>query len=82
LQYPQCSYQVGYNGSSFNQSYWSLGGLRVFATGGGTDNAQTSPNTSKQAATSPSAAASLMSVPVQVGSLVVLLLSGAALLLI
>ncbi|PWN37822.1 uncharacterized protein FA14DRAFT_130746, partial [Meira miltonrushii] len=81
LQYPACSYQVGYNGSSFNQSYWSLGGLRVFATGGGTDNAQTSPNTHKEVFTSLSAA-SLMSVPVQAGSLITLLLCGAALLLI
>ncbi len=24
LQYPACSYQVGYNGSSFNQSYWEV----------------------------------------------------------
>lgn len=80
MQYPACSYQVGYNGSSFNQSYWSLGGLRVFATGGGTDNAQISPNTSKEAATT--SAASLMSFPVQVGSLVALILSGAAYLLV
>ena len=80
LQYPACSYQVGYNGSSFNQSYWSVGGLRVYATGGGSDNAQTSPNTSKETATNPSAAV-LMSAPFQVGSIIAFLLSGAALLL-
>jgi hypothetical protein len=44
-QYPACSFQVGYNGSSFNQSYWSIYDLRVFASGGGTDNAANSPNT-------------------------------------
>jgi hypothetical protein len=44
-QYPSCSYQVGYNGSSYNQSYWAINDLRVFATGGGTDNAANSANT-------------------------------------
>ncbi|UZJ56678.1 hypothetical protein CBS101457_005998 [Exobasidium rhododendri] len=42
-QYPTCSYQVGYNGSSYNQSYWAINDLRVFATGGGDDNAANSP---------------------------------------
>ncbi|PWN40968.1 hypothetical protein IE81DRAFT_325058 [Ceraceosorus guamensis] len=31
--------QVAYNGTSYNKAYWSVGGVRVFATGGGTDNA-------------------------------------------
>jgi hypothetical protein len=48
-QYPACSFQVGYNGSSFNQSYWSIYDLRVFASGGGTDNAANSPNTHSEA---------------------------------
>ncbi|KAJ1022087.1 hypothetical protein NDA18_005321 [Ustilago nuda] len=44
-QYPACSYQVGYNGSSFNQSYWEVESLRLFTEGGGTANAKNSPQT-------------------------------------
>lgn len=43
LQYPACSYQVGYNGSSFNQSYWEVESLRLFTQGGSTANAANSP---------------------------------------
>ncbi|TKY86166.1 hypothetical protein EX895_004991 [Sporisorium graminicola] len=42
-QYPACSYQVGYNGSSFNQSYWSVESLRLYTNGGGSANAAVSP---------------------------------------
>ncbi|CDS00560.1 related to mixed-linked glucanase precursor MLG1 [Sporisorium scitamineum] len=44
-QYPACSYQVGYNGSSFNQSYWSVESLRLYTNGGSTANAAISPQT-------------------------------------
>ncbi|EST04752.1 Concanavalin A-like lectin/glucanases superfamily [Kalmanozyma brasiliensis GHG001] len=44
-QYPACSYQVGYNGSSFNQSYWEVESLRLFTEGGGDANAGNSART-------------------------------------
>lgn len=44
-QYPACSYQVGYNGSSFNQSYWEVESLRLYTGGGGSANAANSPQT-------------------------------------
>lgn len=31
--------QVSMNGSSYDEAYWAVGGLRVFASGGGNDNA-------------------------------------------
>lgn len=45
LQYPACSYQVGYNGSSFNQSYWEVESLRLYTDGGSTANSANSPQT-------------------------------------
>lgn len=44
-QFPACSYQVGYNGSSFNQSYWEVSSLKLYTSGGSTDNAANSPQT-------------------------------------
>nr|BAM29293.1 GPI-anchored 1,3-beta-glucanase [Ustilago esculenta] len=41
-QYPACSYQVGYNGSSFNQSFWEVESLRLYTIGGSTANAANS----------------------------------------
>ncbi|KDN48848.1 glycoside hydrolase family 16 protein [Tilletiaria anomala UBC 951] len=69
LQYTACSYQVGYNGSSYNQSYWGINDVRVFGTGGNA-NAAISPNTATESA---SAAAHLH---VGVGALGAVLCAG------
>ena len=74
-QYPFCAYQVGNNGSSFNQAYWAINDLRVFASGGDTDNAANSPNThssssSTSAARRSSNSAFFSAVPLQLASLV------------
>ncbi|PWN26750.1 hypothetical protein BDZ90DRAFT_232867 [Jaminaea rosea] len=53
--YGACSAQVGYNGSSFNEAYWAVDSVRVFSTGGGTDNAANSANTASVSASSVSA---------------------------
>lgn len=45
-EYGACSSQVGYNGSSFSDAYWAINSLKVFASGGDTDSAINSPNTS------------------------------------
>lgn len=34
---------VGFNGSSFNESYWGIDSIRIFATGSGDENAANSP---------------------------------------
>jgi hypothetical protein len=34
--YGSCSSQVAYNGSSYNEAYWAINHIRVFASGGGT----------------------------------------------
>lgn len=60
-QYPACSYQVGYNGSSFNQSYWELESLRLYTDGGSTANAKNSPQVaSSQQKSTQSSATSLV----------------------
>lgn len=47
-KYNACSYIVGYQGSEFEEAYWGVKSVRVFAEGGSTDNAANSPNTSKE----------------------------------
>lgn len=47
-KYNACSYIVGYQGDQFEDAYWSVKSVRVFADGGSTDNAANSPNTSKE----------------------------------
>jgi len=37
--FPSQTDQVSMNGSSYDEAYWAVGGLRVFASGGGNDNA-------------------------------------------
>ncbi|KAJ1599279.1 hypothetical protein NDA14_005963 [Ustilago hordei] len=59
-QYPACSYQVGYNGSSFNQSYWEVESLRLFTEGGSTANAKNSPQTASSQKSTQSGAMSLV----------------------
>ncbi|SNX85515.1 related to mixed-linked glucanase precursor MLG1 [Melanopsichium pennsylvanicum] len=56
-QYPSCSYQVGYNGSSFNQSYWEVESLRLYTDGGSTANAANSRQTTASKQSSQSSAA-------------------------
>lgn len=72
-QYPACSYQVGYNGSSFNEAYWDVQELRVYASGGDTDNAANSPNTHAENA----ALLGMTSLPVHVAGLVGAAVGGA-----
>ncbi|CBQ72681.1 related to mixed-linked glucanase precursor MLG1 [Sporisorium reilianum SRZ2] len=55
-QYPACSYQVGYNGPSFNQSYWSVESLRLYTNGGSTANAALSPQSASTQQSAKSAA--------------------------
>lgn len=52
-QYPACSYQVGYNGSSFNQSYWEVESLRLYTAGGDSANAANSPQTASNHQSAP-----------------------------
>jgi hypothetical protein len=60
-QFPACSFQVGYNGSSYRNAYWQVADLRVFGSGGGNTNAAISPNTNTaSSSTSSSAGASLV----------------------
>ncbi|SPO27432.1 related to mixed-linked glucanase precursor MLG1 [Ustilago trichophora] len=59
-QYPACSYQVGYNGSSFNQSYWEVESLRLYTNGGSSANAANSPQTAADHQSSVSGAESWM----------------------
>lgn len=58
-QYPACSYQVGYNGSSFNQSYWEVESLRLFTQGGDSANAANSPQSTAASHQSATSSASL-----------------------
>ena len=44
-KFPACSYQVGYNGSSYSEAYWQVSSLRAYTSGGGDTNAANSPNT-------------------------------------
>ncbi|SPO35058.1 related to mixed-linked glucanase precursor MLG1 [Pseudozyma flocculosa] len=46
-KYSACSYQVGYNGSSYSETYWAVDSLRLFTDGGDKANAANSPNTAK-----------------------------------
>lgn len=41
--YGALSSQVGFNGSSFNESYWGIDSIRIYAAGGGDENASNSP---------------------------------------
>lgn len=54
-KFNSCSYMVGYQGDQYEDAYWSVKSVRVFASGGSTDNAANSPNTSPESEQSGSA---------------------------
>lgn len=49
-EFGACSSQVAYNGSSYSDAYWAVNSVKVFSSGGSTDNAANSANTASLAA--------------------------------